>query len=410
MINYYDIIIVGAGPGGLFSALNLPKELNTLILEKNSSVGKKLLMSGSGRCNFTHSGNIDEFFLHYGDKNNFVKPSLLGFTNNDLIEYVKKHKIEIVIDKNGKVFPKSQKAKDILDCLIKDCYSNNVNIHLNEKVIEIKKVEDNFVVCSDKNTYKSKFIILATGGKSYPNSGSTGDGYRIAETFGHTIITPKPALTPIIVKNFKFSILSGVSLYNREVVLYKEGKKRKSIIGDIVFTHFGLSGPAILDLSRYIDENDIIKINLLNDNFDNVSKKYIDLISTKGGITLKTFFKGYNIPERLIDEILLLSDIQGNVKISKVNKEIRNKIIRIFCEMEFEVERKGDFNIAMVTTGGVSIKEINSKTMESKIIPGFYFVGEVIDVDGDTGGYNLQFAFSSAYLAAKHIKINQIKN
>lgn len=410
MNNFYDIIIIGAGPGGLFSALNLPKELKTLIIEKNNSVGKKLLMSGSGRCNFTHYGDIEGFFLHYGDKSNFVKPSLRGFTNTNLIEYVKKHKVEIVIDKNRKVFPESQKAKDILNCLIKDCSSNNVNIHLNEKVIEVEKFENNFIVYTDKKNYKSKIIIVATGGKSYPNSGSTGDGYKIAETFGHTIITPKPGLTPIIVKDFKYSNLSGVSLYNREVFLYKGGKKIRSIIGDIVFTHFGLSGPAILDLSRYIDENDIIKINLLNDNFNNVNKKYIDLIPVKGGITIKTFFKGYNVPERLIDDILLLNDVKENIKISKVNKEVRNKIIQFFCEMEFEVEKKGDFNIAMVTTGGVSTKEINSKTMESKIIPGLYFVGEVIDVDGDTGGYNLQFAFSSAYLAAKHIESIQLKN
>jgi hypothetical protein len=403
---FYDVIIIGAGPAGLFAAANLRKDISALLLEKNASAGKKLLMAGSGRCNITHTGDIENFFRHYGDNINFLKPALKEFTNTNLINFLKEGGIDIFIDKNDKVFPESEQSRDVLAYLLKIREESKISIIYDEPVLSIKKAGDIFVTGAEKNTYKSKSVIISTGGKSYPTTGSTGDGYKLAEMMSHSVIPVKPALTPVTIKNYRFAALSGVSLSARELNLYRNNKKIKRHVGDIGFTHTGLSGPGILDFSRYFEVGDVLSINLINSKPDDVRNDFIKTAQIDGSDSLKKFFKFYEIPESLIDETMLEVPINSTTKLSRVDKQSRNKIIDLFCGFPFEIERLGDFNIAMVTKGGVNLQEVNPKTMESRIIPNLYFAGEVLDIDGDTGGYNLQAAFSTAYMASK--SINQL--
>jgi predicted Rossmann fold flavoprotein len=409
-MNYikYDLIIIGAGPAGLFAAANLDNSVKTLILEKNNSAGKKLLLSGSGKCNITHFGDLKEFLTKYGDNSNFIKHALYSFSNQDLIDYLKNNNIDLFVDTNEKVFPKSEKAGDILNVLLKTCNDNNINIVYNAEVKTIKRIENKFHIEVENKKYESHYLIIATGGKSYPSTGSNGDGYIFAEIFGHTIIEPKPALVPLKIKNYKYSMCTGITLKNRAIYLYRQNKKIKTYIGDVLFTHFGLSGPGILDFSRYIQKEDILKINIVDSEPDTIKNEFVDQASKDGSISLKKFFKNYNVPENLIEEILLETVIAPNTKLSKVDKESRNKIIELFCNLPFEVEELGGFDTAMVTAGGVNLKEISSKSMESRIIPNLYFVGEVLNIDGDTGGFNLQAAFSTGYVAAKNINAKAI--
>jgi predicted Rossmann fold flavoprotein len=406
-MNYikYDIIIIGAGPAGLFAATNLDDNVKTLILEKNNSAGKKLLLSGSGKCNITHYGDLKDFLTKYGDNSNFIKHALYTFSNQDLIKYFKNNDVDLFIDINNKVFPISEKSSDILNVLLKTCKDKDVDILYNFEVKKTKKIENQFHIKIGNVKYESDYLIIATGGKSYPSSGSTGDGYTFAKSFGHTIIEPRPALVPLKIKDYKYSMLAGMTLKQRTIYLYRQNKKIKTYSGDILLTHFGLSGPGILDFSRYIKTEDILKINVVNSKPDILKNEFIDQASKDGSISLKKFFKNYNVPENLIEEILLEITISANTKLSKVDKESRNKIIELFCNLPFEVEFIGDFNTAMVTAGGVNLKEISNKSMESRIIPNLYFVGEVLNIDGDTGGFNLQSAFSTSYVAAQHINM-----
>ncbi len=399
----YDVIIIGAGPAGMFTAINLKDDFKTAIFEKNNSAGKKLLMAGSGRCNITHNGDIKDFFKHYGDNSNFLKPALNEFTNLDLMDFLKCGGIDIFVDKNDKVFPGSERSKDVLSYLLDKCDKHKIKFHYDEPVITVQKSGDLFLAAAEKAVYKCRYLVITTGGKSYPLSGSTGEGYEFAKSFGHSVIEPKPSLTPVTITDYKLAAISGVSLVQREIYLYRNNKKIRTHIGDIGFTHSGLSGPGILDFSRYFEPGDVLKINLINSNPEDVKEEFISVSKIDGSISVKKFFKAYEIPESLIDEVLLEVPIQANVKICKVDKESRNKMTGLFCGFPFEISRLGDFNIAMVTSGGVSLKEVSSKTMESRIISNLFFAGEVLDIDGDTGGYNLQAAFSTGFLAAKRI-------
>jgi hypothetical protein len=401
MIKEYNIIIIGAGPAGLFTAANI-NDNKTLIIEKNQTAGKKLLMSGSGRCNITQSGSISDFFSHYGDGKRFLIPALKEFTNNNLIDYLKNHGLK-TIERKGKIFPESEDAYDVLNLLLTECKKKNVSITYNENLQKIEVIDKGFSILTEKDSYRCNKLVITTGGKSYPTTGSSGDGYYFAKSLGHTIEKPKPALAPVYIKNYTFSELSGISLDNRKITIYRNNLKIQINQGDIGFTHWGLSGPGILDLSRYIEPNDTLKINLINQNPETFREHINQTALNDSKITIKKYLKTFTIPESLIQHILTELKIEPSSYISGISKIQRNEIIRLFCEYPFIVQRTGDFNIAMATKGGVSLKEVSSKTMESKLVKNLYFAGEVLDIDGDTGGYNLQAAFSTGYLVAKNI-------
>lgn len=405
MIKRYDVIVIGAGPAGLFSALSI-KNKNILLLEKNSAPGKKLLISGAGQCNFTNNCSIDEFLKKYGNRGSFLKPALYNFTNKDSIEFFKQFGVDYNIREDNKVFPKSYKAIDILNVLLDKCIENKVEIKYKSIIndIEFDKDNESFNIKTPDILYICKYLIIATGGKSYPQTGSTGDGYIFAKKLGHSIVTLVPALTPVKVEDYKFEELSGISLKNVTITQWKNNKKINNFNGDILFTHKNISGPVIINNSRYIEVGDVLKLNFTDfNNIEDFKKYFEDKIVSSGKLRIKTIIKDLNIPKRLIDIILKLSNVDQDKTCSELNKNGRKKLMEYLSSFPLKVRALGNFNIAMVTKGGVSTKEINSKSMESKIIKNLYFAGEVIDIDGDTGGFNIQAAFSMGKLAGDNI-------
>lgn len=401
----YDVIIVGAGPAGLFSAMSL-KNKKVLVIEKNESPGKKLLISGAGQCNYTNNINIEEFLKRYGDKGRFLKTALYSFTNNQTIEFFKKEGLESLIREDNKVFPTTLKAADVLSVLLRSCKNNEVEIVYNEQVTNtvFEEKRNIFLVKTKKSTYASEYLIIATGGMTYPNTGSTGDGYEFAKRFGHTILNPREALTPVYVKDYKFKDLSGISFENINVSLWRENKKTHEFTGDFLFTHTNISGPVILNNSRYIEKGDILKINFTSFKNSEEFKGYFDnLILSSGKLNVKTALLKLQLPRRFIEKILELAEVEENMNCSQLEKAKRKRLAELLSSHPFMVEKLGGTNIAMVTRGGVSTYEINQKTMESKIQHNLYFAGEVMDYDGDTGGFNIQAAFSTGKLAAKNV-------
>ncbi len=403
MITDYNTIIIGAGAAGLMAGCFLDKK--AIILEKNMNAGKKILISGAGQCNYTHGGSIEDFFTKYGESKNFVKPALLNFTNIQTIDFLDKLDLESFEREDGKVFPKSLIADDVLKALQKRLKQNNTEIAFRQNVEKINYNSEHefFTVKTESKKLTSKNIIVATGGKSYPTTGSTGDGYVFSENLGHTIIDVSPSLTPVNVENYQFSDLKGISFDNVNLSLIRDGKKIKDIVGDLLFTHKNLSGPAILNFSRFIRPNDEIKANFWGQSRENLLTFVNEKRNSNGKSSVKSIFKDTKLPKRFIDKIFHILEISDDLNLSSLNKVDKSKIADYFCEFVFRIGSLEGYNTAMATTGGVATNEINRKTMESKIVKGLYFAGEVIDVDGDTGGYNIQFAFSSGKLAAENI-------
>jgi predicted Rossmann fold flavoprotein len=400
-----DIIVIGAGPAGMFASIKAASMgRRVLLLEKNRSAGKKLLMSGSGRCNITHGGNIKNFFSHYGENDKFLRPALLEFKNTDLVNFLNERGMATVVDENGKVFPESQDSGQVLDILLKECRRQNVIIRFFEPVNSVRKSGGIFEVRAGENIYKSEKLVIATGGRSYPSTGSTGDGYLFARSLGHNIIEPAPALAPVRIRDYPFRLLEGISLYDSFIVLYRQGRKIRQRTGDIMLTRGGLSGPGILDLSRYIMPGDEIKISLMShETLKDFREDFPVQISEHGKSKLKNLIdENYFVPERLLKKVFEMAEVPYEIKSAEVRKNDRQKLIEFLTGFPLQVEALGGYNIAMATRGGVDIKEIDPKTMESRIAANLYFAGEVADIDGDTGGYNLQAAFSTGFMAGKN--------
>ncbi|MCU0629814.1 MAG: NAD(P)/FAD-dependent oxidoreductase [Methanoregulaceae archaeon] len=401
----FDIVIIGAGPAGLFCAATAGAAGKTvLILEKNSGPGKKLLLSGSGQCNITHDGPVREFLTHYGPHGAFLKPALMNFPNTALIAFFKERGLDMVTTDRGKVFPVTLKSADILRILEKECVSCGVAIHYNEPVREVNHNGGYFSIVTRQALFSGSTLVISTGGVSYPGTGSTGDGYGLASSLGHTIAETAPALSPVIINRYPFRDLAGVSFDSLFFSLWREGKKIGSHQGDLLFTHQGLSGPGILDYSRFIHPGDTIRLSFIGPvRREQFTKEVSEKIAAHPVSHVKTVILYYKVPERLATQLLFLSGIPENLTCAHLTKEKRNILIANMLEFPLTVAKLGGFQEAMVTRGGVSLPEINPKTMESRQVPGLYFAGEVIDIDGDTGGYNLQAAFSTGYLAATSI-------
>lgn len=397
-----DTIIIGAGPAGLSVAIHLQKP-GSILLEKNTAPGKKLLISGSGQCNYTHDGDISSFLDHYGDNSKFLKTALRSFTNRDLIDFFSKKGLQSIIDKNGKVFPETLNANDILQILLSECRRKSIAVYSENPVVSVEKKSPGFLVKTTKTEFYCKRLVISTGGLSYPGTGSTGDGYHFAKQLGHTIVQPKPALSPVYIRDYKFAELAGVSLQDVVIYQYRNNKKINEHRGDIGFTHKGISGPGILDFSRHLEKDDILKINFIGENAEDFRKVFIETGNKDGKLNLQLFFRKYAIPKSLMKIILQQLNIEPELNLANIKKEQRNQLVGAFCEYPFIIEKVGSFKVAMTTKGGVALHEINSKTMESKTVKNLFFAGEVMDIDGDTGGYNIQAAFSTGHLAATTI-------
>ncbi|PWR74092.1 BaiN/RdsA family NAD(P)/FAD-dependent oxidoreductase [Methanospirillum lacunae] len=402
-----SLIIVGGGPAGLFCALQAASEnIDVLVLEKKRSCGNKLLISGSGQCNITHDGEIQQFLLHYGDNGSFLKPSLMNFGNQDLISFFNERGVPLEIEPGGKVFPISHKASDILDFLIHDCQKYGVRIKNSSPVTDVTYTDGRFQVTTDEDIVTSNYLVIATGGETYPATGSTGDGFTFASRLGHTVTETGSALTGIQVKDYRFSDLSGISFADLNITLFRDGKKIKTHIGDILFTHSGLSGPGILDFSRYIRPGDTLKVSFTPGiDTREMNEKLIKRISESGSKQLRTVLNGFRLPERVVRRLLELANVDPDLTGPHLTKKDRTNLVDLITACPFEVSKLGGHEEAMATRGGVNLSEVNPKTMESRIISGLFFVGEVLDIDGDTGGYNLQAAFSTAKLAGQRIHV-----
>jgi hypothetical protein len=409
----YDLIIVGAGPSGLFCAINsMQNDKKIVIIERKNSPGHKLLISGFGRCNITHDGDTQDFLDHYGNHGRFLRPALLGFTNRDLISFFKDRGLGMVQERGGKIFPDTMQARDVLDILTLQCQELGVVIKCSQAVTSITRRGDGFFVGCVGGSYHSKLLAIATGGCSYPATGSSGDGYRFAGILGHSISEIGPALTPIFIKEYPFSELAGLSFSDMKISLYRHAKI-KEYRGDILFTHDGLSGPGILDLSRYIRAEDVIKLSFVpEDRREALEEWLVERARRNGGRSLRSVLAslpnfvpaGVPLPPRLTKRLLEISGIASDLQTAQLTRKMRNRLIDNLTGLPLVVSDVCGFDLAMCTRGGVETAEVDPKTMQSRLVKGLYLVGDVLDVDGDTGGYNLQAAFSTGMLAARSIK------
>ncbi len=402
-MNEYDIIIAGAGPAGLFCGANLCGGRNILILERNPSAGEKLLLSGSGRCNITHAGSPEDFLLHYGGHGAFVKPALRAFGNVSLIRFLEENGVGTVEREDGKIFPASMNAHHVRDLLLELCRENGVAIRYGERIISAEKKDAMFTIKTGKGGYSSGFFVIAAGGKSYSSTGSSGDGYTMAEGLGHTITDITPSLTPVFIKDPALADLAGISIGESTVVLFRDGKRIASGRGGLLFTGKGLSGPVILDMSRYIERGDVLKVSLAPLPPDALERELAAGLQREGKKAVRTILPSLDVPRRLVNAALGRAGIDPLKKGSEISRVERKSLVTLLSEFPFTVHDKGDYRVAMATSGGVSLDGIDRRTMESKLRPGLFFAGEVIDIDGDTGGYNLQWAFSSGKAAADAI-------
>lgn len=396
------VIVVGGGPAGIMAALTSSKTNEVILVERNNEIGKKLRLTGGGRCNITNNRSIDEFFDKVVTNKKFLYSAFYTFSNDSLLEYLKENNFEYKIeyDNDNKVYTKSDKADDIIRLFIDNLEKSNVKVMYNTKVEDFI-VEDNEIrgiVTANGNKIYGDKVIISTGGKSVPATGSDGSMYDILSKYGHKIDPLYPALVPLVIKEGFVKNLQGVSMKN--VVLGAKVKKKKyEIIGDMIFTHFGISGPGVLKLSSYINralENEEVEVTLdfLQDKSrDEISK----LIKENTNKTVLNNLKGV-LPVNFLKEIVGLLNLT-ETKPSELKKEDEIKLVNYIKEMKLTAIETLSIKAAMVTSGGVAVKEINASTMESKLIKNLYFAGEVINVDAETGGYNLQIAFSTGYLA-----------
>ena len=404
----FDVIVIGAGPGGMMAAGRSAEQGNkTLLLEKTDSSGKKLLLSGNSRCNITNSCEmIEDFINNFSESGKFLRNAFSVFFNKNHLRFFRKRGLDFKVEDNGKVFPITDRAEDVLRVLVKYMKDSGCQILYRKEVSDIVKKDEAFeITTKDNSIYNAKKIILATGGLSYPNTGSTGFGFHIAKKLGHTVIKPKPGLTGIILKNNFLKEWQGVSFEDACVSVYANDELIHKGRGEMIFTHFGISGPVMLHMSAIIYEAlDSGKRVFLSIDFKpDVNHHELEMLfqeefknnpAKKISNALKEF-----VPARLIKRILEAVRVDKDKKLNQISKEERRSILERLKGFRMIVESVRPIQEAMVTCGGVSVKEIDPKTMESRIVKGLYFAGEVIDIDGRTGGYNLQAAFSTGWIA-----------
>lgn len=406
-MNSFDIIVVGAGPAGMLAAGRAAEHgKRVLILEKMSTVGRKLLISGKGRCNITNNATIGEFVKHVFPNGKFLRNAFSQFFSKDIIELLAQYGVESTLERGGRFFPSSGKSKDVLQALQQWLTDLNVTIRCNQRVEKLL-VEENRIrgVKCNGETIFADYVIVATGGKSYPGTGSTGDGYQLAKQIGHTIIEPIPALVPLETKGSTAQKLQGLNLKNVNAVVWVNGKKAGENFGEMIFTHFGLSGPIILTLSRIVvaglKKGNKVEISIdLKPALDEqkLDKRLQRDLNEYGKKQVNNVFRNW-LPASMIPVFIDLLELDPNKPCHQITGKERKQIRHLLKNLRFEISHNRSFKEAIVTAGGIVTGEIKPKTMESKLVSGLYFAGEVIDLDAETGGYNLQIAYSTGWLA-----------
>lgn len=412
------VIVIGGGPAGMMAAITAAENGNKVILlEKMERLGRKLLITGKGRCNITSSLPIEEFIQNTPGNGQFLYSCFKNYTNKDIIEFLKSQGLDVKEERGNRIFPITDKSLDVLECFKSKLKKLNVDIRCNTKVTEIMQREDKLQVKTEKDILESEKVILATGGKSYPLTGSTGDGYKLAEKLGHTITKIRPSLVPLesydkkICKN-----LQGLSLRNVQIELKNEENNKVIYedFGEMLFTHFGVSGPIILSSSahlvRYKNIEELLKnrkIVLKIDFKPALSEEKLDdrILRDFSELKNKQFKNSLEklLPKKLIPVIIEKSKINPEKKVNEITKKERKNLVKLLKNFEIHISDFRPIEEAIITSGGINIKEINPKTMESKLIKGLYFAGEIIDVDSYTGGFNLQIAYSTGYTSGSDI-------
>ena len=400
------IIIIGGGAAGLMAAgLAADNGADVTILEKKERPGRKVLISGKGRCNITNIAEIKDFIARFGPNGKFLRQAFARFFTDELIELLNELGVATVVERGGRVFPVSNEAKEIVDALTRWAKAKGARIITNTPVKNIIIENDRAIGVETETTYPADAVIIATGGKSYPATGSTGDGYQFAKSAGHTIIPPRPALVPLETSGNTAQRLQGLSLKNVSARLFVDGKKQADQFGEMLFTHFGLSGPIILTLSglavdALLEHRPIMLSIDLKPALDEkkLDNRLLRDFAEHSNQQFQNVLKGL-LPERLIevciDQIGIASDKQAH----QITATERKRLRMWLKDFRFEITGHRGFKEAIITAGGVSLKEINPRSMESKLVSGLYFAGEVLDLSGDTGGFNLQAAFSTGWLA-----------
>lgn len=407
------VVVIGGGAAGLMAAVIAGREgAKVTLLEKMNYVGKKMGITGKGRCNITNACDMSDFIKNTPGNGKFLYGAYERFTNEDLLQLLHDAGLETKVERGGRVFPASDSALDVRNTFMKLMKHYGVDVHLEEPVKKLL-VDDGVVtgVVTDKETYHADAVVIATGGKSYPATGSTGDGYMLAAQVGHTITDIRPSLVPIVTEESWVKDLMGLSLRNVELSVVAKNKVQAKMFGEMMFTHFGITGPIVLSLSHTVGKLmrkknigtiglDInLKPALSPETLDKRLQKDFDLYSKKQLINgMKDL-----LPSRLIPLIIELAGIDPQKPINQISKEERLQIGYMLQHMPLTVKGLRPVEEAIVTAGGISLKEFNPKTMESKLVKGLYGAGEVLDIDAFTGGYNLQAAFSTGYVAAMHI-------
>lgn len=404
------VLVVGGGAAGMFAAIAAAYNGNEVhLFEKNEKLGKKLFITGKGRCNITNASDMETLFHSVVTNSKFLYSSFYGYTNQDVIDFFERIGVRTKIERGNRVFPVSDHSSDVISGLTRELHNLGVEIHLHT---EVKRIigQEKFEYIELKNGTKmtGDACIVATGGFSYQTTGSTGDGYRFAKELGHQVTEILPALVPLVIKEEWVKELQGLSLRNVQATVYDGKKKMYDDFGEMLFTHYGVSGPLMLSASSYIAKKvrekelklvidlkpalsfEQLDQRVLRDFEENINKQFKNAIQ-------KLF------PAKLIPVILAVGDIDPEKKVNLITKEERQQFVRLIKAFTMTINGLRDFNEAIITKGGIKVKEVNPSTMESKLVSGLYFVGEVLDLDALTGGFNLQIAWSTGYAAGNSI-------
>ena len=402
------VMVIGAGPAGIMAAITAAENHNVVLVDGNEKIAKKLFITGKGRCNITNGKDIGDFFDYIPGNPHFLYSALYSFTNNDVIEMIESEGTKLKIERGGRIFPESDKSSDIIKALSKKLSKAKVDIKLNSKVTDVFFENNTIKSVEINNSQKisADYFIIATGGASYPLTGSRGEGQVLAEKLGHKIIDLKPSLVPVELNGDWFKELMGLTLKNVKLdILDSKNKVKYSNQGEMKFTSYGISGPIVLSGSRYIDYKDTYSISI--DLKPSLDDKELDLRVQKDfkKYINKDFRNSLDdlLPQKMIPLIIKLSKIDDYKKVNEITKLERKNLVSVIKVIKGKVKGLRPLEEAIVTSGGVSTLEIDPSTMKSKIINNLSFAGEVIDIDAFTGGYNVQIALSTGYLAGKYL-------
>ncbi len=399
-----QVVVIGAGPAGLMAAIGAAGAgARVAVLEKSRSPGRKLLLTAGGRCNVSHAGRVDELLAHYGTgQARFLKRAMHAFSNEDLSAFFAARGLGLVEEDDGKLYPRSMRAADVRRVLLEECRRLGVAVRCDEAATAVARSGGRLAVETQEGRGEAPAVIVAAGGCSYPATGSTGDGWELCRRLGHAITPIGPALVPVLLRDHPFAECAGIAIPGSRLTVHRDGTRVTQRRGDLLFTHQGLSGPGVIDLSRSIEPGDELRFSLTDvASAEDLERELRAEIAAHGRRAVAGCLGGRAVPARVLARVLAACGIPGDLKAADLDRSRRRLLAGLLAAFPAVVERLGGWDEAMVTGGGVSLDGIDPATMQSRVVPGLYVAGETLDVDGDTGGYNLQAAFSTGMLAGR---------